>query len=238
MSFSKNYITQKGLALNASLIHEGKLNITRVIGAYQTKPSGDVHDLTNVGTPIIAFQTNQGVVYDRDSSPNRITIPIYYKNDQMAQSKILTEIAVFAEDPEDGEILYCLMVGYDYPISIPAATEASLEITMDIIVELTLSQDTTITLPPSLVFLTKEEAVTLFAPKKHRHQAVDVDETVGATVEAHQRVQDAEIEALKAKTDTGTTSGETVGVNVENASNWRIIDYWGFYDKTTSTFRA
>lgn len=237
MSFTKNYVTQKGLALCAKLIKEDDLTITRILGGDGAKQSADYSAMTLLSNARIQFETNRGVLYDA-ATPNRLTVPIYYNNEKLAAGFNMTEIGVYAEDPDEGEILLCVIPGYDAPLPLPGMYEGRLELTMDIVLELGLADQVQILLPPSLIYLTRPEADDRYWRLTVQYPATEITETVGYTVEQWQRMQDAEIEALKKKTDAGTTSADTHQVGTVPMALWTILNHWGWYDKALGVFKA
>lgn len=237
MSFTKNYMTKKGLELCAKLVKGGELRVTRVLGGDGAKATDDYSSLTELANGRIAFETNRGVLYD-ENEPDRLTIPIYYDNAALAQGFNLTEIGVFAEDPDEGDILLCVVPGYAAPLPLPGMNEGRLELTMDLILQLSLAEEVQILLPPSLVYLTKSEADALYWRLDTQYPATWITETNGETVEAHQRWQDAEIEALRLKTDAGTTAADTRQVPSDPRENWNVKNHWGIYDAVRGVFYA
>lgn len=237
MSFNKAYITHSGLALCAKLIKNDDLRISEVLGGCGITSNTDYADFSQLITPSIVFETNRGIIIDPDH-PNQITIPIYYENQALDQAINLSEIGLFAEDPDEGNILFAILPAYEQPLPLPAQNEGKLELSMDVVLELSLAENVQVVLPPSMIFLTKPEAISLFAPIIHRHDAHEIDESNGNSVESWQRLQDAEIEALKLKTDAGTTSADTHQVPTDPMSNYKILNHWGIYDDKRHIFYA
>lgn len=237
MSFTKAYLTQAGIQLCAKLIKNGELKISAIRGGDGPRLTENYSEQTQMSNALLDMQCNRGILYD-DENPQRITIPIYYENASLADAIQLTEIGLFAEDPDKGEILFCILPAYDQALPLPSREEGRLELTMDILLELSLAPEIQIVLPPSLIFLTKPEADRLYAPKQHRHSANEIDESNGSTTETWQRNQDAEIEALKIKTDAGTTMAETHQRGTEKQIHWMVLDNWGIYDPIKQIFYA
>lgn len=237
MSFSKVYLTQKGIALCAKLIGGQDLEILSVQGGDGPEIDPDYSQQMALSHPCIQFEMHKGVVYDPEY-PKRVTLPIYYSNEELNSGIALSEIGVLANDPDEGEILFCVLPAYDMPLALPGIDEGRLELTMDLMLELSLSPEVSILLPPSVIYLTKPEADVLYATKKHRHPAEEIDESNGYTTEAWQRHQDAQIEALQLKTDAGTTTAETIQRGTVPESNWTVLKHWGIYDREKGVFYA
>lgn len=237
MSFTKAYITQKGVQLCAKILAGEPLEITAVLGGDGQNNQNNYTEQEKLIQPAIEFECPQGIQYD-EAKPKNVTIPIYFQNAKLEKAIYLSEIGVFAKDPDQGEILFCILPAYDAALALPAISEGRLELTMDIILELSLAPEVSIVLPPSLVFITRPEADLLYAKKEHRHQADEIDESIGMTTEAWQREQDAEIEALKLKTDAGTTMAETHQKGAKPEMNWRVLNNWGIYDQEKNLYYA
>lgn len=237
MSFTKAYITQRGVQLCVKILAGETLEITAVLGGDGQNNSEDYTEQEELIHPIIEFECPRGIQYEADK-PRNVTIPIYFQNTELQEAIYLSEIGVFAKDPDQGEILLCILPAYDAALALPAISEGRLELTMDIMLELSLAPEVSIVLPPSLVFLTRPEADLLYAKKEHRHAADKIDESIGMTTEAWQREQDAEIEALKLKTDAGTTMAETHQKGSKPETNWKILNNWGIYDQEKNLYYA
>ena len=243
MAFTKNYITQKGLALNAKLLTGDELNITRVVGAFGADQGIDPSEYTSIGSVLIQFQTNSGVNYDRNSQPNRITIPIYWENSAQTATAQINEIAVFAEDPIDGEILYCIAASYVDAMPLVPFAEGALEITINIVVELSLEPNVNIILPPSIVYLTKPEADALYAKKIHGHKTNEImddrdKEGNSVRLDEGQKAQWDDINAIWAVLQSGSTEAIPVTVDTKTPLKYRIINNRGYYNQQQEAFMA
>lgn len=236
MSFTQAFLTKKGLDLCAKVLSGQELILHSIYAGTGEKVTDDFATQEALSKKEIALQYRE-IRYD-ENQPQAITIPIYYQNDQLQESITVTEIGIFATDPEEGEILFCILPSYDDPLPLPKLQDGRLELTMDVFLQLNLAPDVTITMPASIVFLTRKEADTLYATKQHRHVADQIDESNGYTTEVWQRQQDAEIEALKVKTDSGTTSAETNQRGTYPESNWMVLNDWGVYDAKRNVFYA
>lgn len=238
MAFTKNYITIKGLALAAKVLAGGKLQITRVVGGSGTEPSVPYSDMLALGAESFLFETPRGIVYE-GVKPNQVLLPIYYATRSNPGAFTLSEIGVYAADPDEGEILLCVVPGYDAPLALPSNAEGYLEITLDLIIELLLAPDACIVLPSSLVFITRPEADALYAPKKHRHPADEIDESIGRTTEAHQRWQDEQLAIMRDRVEAGVTSNAIqIEFGPERPLKWRIVNHRGWYDKKLGCYRC
>ena len=95
-------ITNKGLALQAKLIEGHTLNITRAVAG------------TAYVQPVLLLQQTdisdikQTLKFKKVSYPEegKSAVPMFLTNEGLATGYIATQIGVFAEDPDEGEILY------------------------------------------------------------------------------------------------------------------------------------
>lgn len=241
MAFTKMQVTDKGLALAAKLIHGEQLEITRVIGCDGADQGIPLNEYTTAGAPIIAFETVRGVDYDRMGNPAQVTIPLYWKNDKQTTEQRMNEVAIFANDPIDGEILFSISESYGDPMALISLNDGMLELTFTAIIQLSLSPTTVIQLPSSSVFLTRIEADTLYAAKEHTHvpsQILNDRDRNGnlVTLEVAQADQwDAINELLSGK---NVKEAITRRVDTGEPLKWEIQNWWGYYDQNERAFMA
>lgn len=236
MAFTKSFLTEKGLALAAKLIDsDAALTITRVLGGDGPEIPTPNSERSSLQNPAIAFETVEGVQY---IAPDQIAIPVYYENSQLTTSLQLSEIGVFAEDPDDGEVLIAIATSYDAPLALPRLAEGRLELTCHFLLQLSLSPEINITLPSSTVYLTRNEADGRYWRLGVQYPATEIVESVGATVEAHQRWQDEQLKIVVDTLATGTRSALQVDFDSHQPLKWKIIDHNGWYDPANAVFRA
>lgn len=234
-------VTDKGLALNAQLIHNGQLEITRVIGCDGADQAIPLHEYTTVGRQIIELETLRGVEYDRAVNPAQLTIPLYWKNDKQTTEQTINEVAIFANDPIDGEILFAISTSYGDPMALITQNDGMLEFTFTAIIQLSLSPTTIIKLPSSTIFLTRIEGDTLYATKEHTHipsQILNDRDRNGnlVTLEVAQADQwDAINELLSGK---NVKEAITRRVDTGEPLKWQIQNWWGYYDQNEKAFMA
>lgn len=95
-------ITEQGLALEAKLIAGNTLTITKAQSGSGTVSVSDLATQTAVTNPVqtLNFRT---VSYPETGEA---AVPVYLVNDTLTTGYTATQIGIFADDPDDGEILY------------------------------------------------------------------------------------------------------------------------------------
>lgn len=96
-------LTDKGTALQAKLIQGQTLKISRVTTGSKKVPIVDLRQQTDV--------TEGG--YDITLQPSRtegekMILPVLLENTSLKESYDLWQVGFFAEDPDEGEILFCI----------------------------------------------------------------------------------------------------------------------------------
>lgn len=138
-------ITTKGLALEAKLHSGAKLEITRVmIGDGKVPEETNPADLTNLISPIAQATSTKPVTVGTTTS-----FVVEYRNDLnggLGRDIHINEYGVFANDPDDGEVLiYYANLG-DYPEPVKAYTKNGPVVSRRYPVSLTVAEGTEIVL--------------------------------------------------------------------------------------------
>lgn len=129
----QGYFTKKGLALSAKLATGALLTITRVVaGARQT---ADHMETTSLPQPKQTLAVNSPT-----RTGNTATIPVTLAAAQAEEDYTLTELGVYAQDPDEGEILYKL-----YRLDTPVDIKAGSRLVLRFYLEETVSQDVNVT---------------------------------------------------------------------------------------------
>ena len=117
-------ITQKGLALLAKLHSGGTLEITRVmIGEGQVPEVGNLRDLEDLVAPVAQAASTKPVTVGTTTS-----FVVQYRNDLnggLGRDININEYGVFANDPDEGEILLYVANLGDYYEPVPARRQTS-----------------------------------------------------------------------------------------------------------------
>lgn len=238
MAFTRSYITEGGLALLTKLeTREEKLVISAVLGGNGADPGLAPSEMTEIPSAQVEFQTLEGVQY---TAPNQIMIPLYYENSGLTEGVALSEIGIFAKDPDGGETLLAVAVSYHEPLALPRFAEGRLELTVGFLMEFSLAGEIEIVLPSSVVYLTRPEAMKLFWIIGEKYPATEITESVGYNTEEWQRIQDDRIEQILQLLRSGSTAGviyerPTLGVA---PYNWRILNFSGWRNPATGAIEA
>lgn len=110
--------TNKGLALTAKTAAGACLRVTRVVGG-----SGHTADVPNAAQlPEIRQTLAAGAAR---CAGNTAVLPVTLAAVELGATYTLTELGVYAEDPNEGEILYCVY-RLDEPVTIQAGSDTVL----------------------------------------------------------------------------------------------------------------
>lgn len=111
-------LTDKGAALQAKLIDGQTLNITKVMTGASKVPVVNLRQQTDVtdGGKRITLQPAR-------TEGDQVIIPVLLENSGLEESYELWQVGFYAEDPDDGEILYCIAQASERE-NIPSASES------------------------------------------------------------------------------------------------------------------
>lgn len=125
----QGYFTKKGLELCTKLSAGSTLTITRIVAG-----SGETTDPKTVSSlPQIKQEL---AVNTPEQNGNTATIPVTLVAAEAPENYDLTELGVYAEDPEEGEILYKV-----YKLDIPVGIQTGSRLVLRFYLEETLSED-------------------------------------------------------------------------------------------------
>ncbi len=113
-------ITDKGNALQTKLIKGNSLKITRMVTGSGTVPIALLPRQTAVSA------IKQNLEYNISTYPEtgKCKIKTLISNDNLTEGYNCTQLGFYAEDPDEGEILYLIAQASDSKgISVPSATE-------------------------------------------------------------------------------------------------------------------
>lgn len=103
--WANSVITTKGLALQAKLIAGTALTITRAVTGTGTVAAGVLQSQTAV-TGEKQTMTFRGFTYPE---PGRCSLPCRISNTGLTEGYTAKQVGVYAQDPDDGEILFIIM---------------------------------------------------------------------------------------------------------------------------------
>lgn len=111
-------LTDKGAALQAKLIDGQTLNITKVMTGASKVPVVNLRQQTDVtdGGKRITLQPAR-------TEGDQFIIPVLLENSGLEDSYELWQVGFYAEDPDEGEILYCIAQASERE-NIPSASES------------------------------------------------------------------------------------------------------------------
>ena len=124
----QGYFTQKGLGLTAKLAAGATLTITRAVAGSGNTQIPAAVDLSQ---PVQTLAVNSAV-----RSGDTVTLPVSLVAAQAPGNYTLTELGVYAWDPDEGEILYKL-----YKMAAPVHIVAGTSLVMRFFLMETISQD-------------------------------------------------------------------------------------------------
>lgn len=105
--WNKAIVTQKGLALQAKLMAGNSPIITRAVTG-----AGSV-SVSELYKQVIITDERDELTYRKDGitypAPGQAKVPFVLTNEKVTKSYIAKQIGLFADDPDEGEILYIIM---------------------------------------------------------------------------------------------------------------------------------
>ena len=158
--------TQKGLALQSKLLSTDKLEITRVVSGAGSVPVGQLSVQTAV-SDIKQNLTVESLTYDENGKG---LLRVMINNYSLQTGYSMNQIGIYANDPDEGEILYVIAQVTDVAEKIPSITEQPAGFTCGWAFRLTFSNSSniSITITPD-AFITSETADLRYASKSHAH---------------------------------------------------------------------
>ncbi len=130
MAFNTLTITDKGVALQAKVLGGATLTFTKAQSGSGALPGGT--DITAM-TALIAAEQDIVIASVTPSVPNKLTARIDFTNDGLETGYYWREIGLFADDPDDGEILYAYSNAGDEGTFMPAEGEGVTEQIVDLV---------------------------------------------------------------------------------------------------------
>lgn len=240
LNFNTATITEQGLALNTK-VNAGRGNIifTKLrIGAGTYEPDTDMAVLTGLKDP------KQEVPFEKKEIKDAMTVLLHctVNNEGVHESYLINEIGIFAQDPDNGEILYSIATAAGEADTMPAFSGENLvTISLDSYVTVSSSANVQINVQAG-DWVTQEDLEKLKEEVKEDLQGV-IDEEVKEQInEAQQQFQN-QIDTKANKSIllsviipstawTGETAPYTVQVAVEEltGSKQELIEVFVQYE--------
>lgn len=237
MARFKSTITDRGAEVLTAFLAAGKQLVLTSAAAGDGVAQVSQNTLTALVNPInVDAQVGEKTFVE--SNPSYMRIPVQVTNAGLETAQYVREVAIFALDENDAPFMfsYSWLDGEDSDNVLPpcsfldddglAADEGDTVHIHDVAVVVTNQQNSGITVDVgSGSYVTTAQMIAYAAPVLHGHNASQVEESTGETVESVQRRQDFDISAIQEQLDTGFT-----GTTVTHTFAPAQIDQWKGYD--------
>lgn len=145
--WSKAVFTTSGLSLQAKLISGTTLVITKAVAGTGTVDESALASQTAVTGPISSILSLQSGTIDEESA--KCKLPIILTNDNVSTACVVKQIGVYANDPDNGEILF-FIVQDTTGLEVPSKTESpGYSARWNFYVEYGQADNVTVTVDPS-----------------------------------------------------------------------------------------
>lgn len=187
LNFNTATITEQGLALNTK-VNAGRGNIifTKLgIGAGTYGPDTDMSVLTRLKEP------KQEVPFEKKEIKDAMTVMLRctVNNEGVQESYLINEIGIFAQDPDNGEILYSIATAAGEADTMPAFNGENLvTISLDSYVTVSSSANVQINVQAG-DWVTQEDLEKLKEELKEELQGVTIEEVQEQIDQAQQQLQ-------------------------------------------------
>lgn len=188
-SFIQGGLTNAGLALRAKNLAGAPITYTKIMMGDGTLPEGQmIEEITDMVSPVAAINISGC----EKTGENQVTIWGIFTNEQLQQEFYYRELGLYAEDPDEGEILYSYQNAGDGGETIrPAGGSKIIEKTVRIITVVGRTANVTAKINSSLYV-----GFEAFDDLRAR---VDANENGVTSLNSWQVQQDEEIDALAAE---------------------------------------
>ena len=195
--------TQKGLALQSKLLSTDKLEITRVVSGAGSVSVGQLSVQTAI-SDIKQELTVESLTYDENGTG---LLRVMINNYALQTGYSMKQIGIYANDPDEGEILYVIAQVTDVAENIPSITEQPAGFTCGWAFRLAFSNSSniSITISPD-AFITSATADLRYSAKDHSHSDfAKTEDLVGKN-----------LEGKEVSPTYGTTETAAVGAEIFN----------------------
>ena len=197
-------LTDKGTALQAKLVDGQTLHITKVVSGGAKVPVVNLRQQTNVtdgGKEI----TLQPVRIEGDKT----ILPVLLENIGLEEGYDLWQVGIYAQDPEEGEILYCLAQASEAK-HIPSATEGpGFSITWDFVIK------TSNTAP----FEVDVNSVGLVSIEQYQVHAGEIQSLKNSIVNLDERIEDLNADLVETNGQIIKKANQTDLKSINNKLN-------------------
>ncbi|NLU09453.1 MAG: hypothetical protein GXW90_00635 [Tepidanaerobacter acetatoxydans] len=153
-NFSQLVLTRDGIELQAKVQSGTLLKFTRVgVGDGALREGQHLNTLTN----LINYKTSFPINDIKTQGDGTSIIQTVITNKDIEEGFFLREIGIYAEDPDKGEILYCVTNTGMYADFLPPKTLNSVDILLQLITVVGNAENLIIEVDDSLVYATRED---------------------------------------------------------------------------------
>lgn len=236
MARFKSTITDRGAEVLTAFLAAGKQLVLVSAAAGDGVAEVSPNTLTALVNPI-SVNTQIGEKTFVESNPSYMRIPVQVTNAGLEMPQYVREVATYALDENDAPFMfsYSWLDGGDSDNVLPPDSflgregmdgEGDTVHIHDVAVVVTNQENSGISVEVGTgSFVTTAQMTAYAAPILHGHNASEVQESTGETVESVQRRQDFDISAIQEQLDTGFT-----GTTVTHTFAPAQLDQWKGYD--------
>lgn len=170
---SGSIITAKGRALIGKLLSsQGALAITKAAVGSGTVPAGSsADDLTE----LVHYIMGANIIGVGSPAQGEAKVDFEITSSGVISSFLLSEAAIYATDPDDGEILYCYVDLSSDPIQVSAPEAGAIGKLITLSVSMIISNVESITAQISPNSLVRRTELEYYAKKVHSHEISDIN---------------------------------------------------------------
>ncbi len=182
-------VTNKGYALQAKLLSTDKLEITRVVSGSGSCATTQLINQTAV-TDIKQELIVDSLGYDNHGNAR---IKVTLNNTNLSTGYNLSQVGIYATDPDEGEILYAILQT-DKPEPIPSITEQprGFDYSWDFALTYSNAQNVNVTIDPSNA-LSQDKADKRYVQLVKIGEGLELDENGNLRAKAQEITVDAEL---------------------------------------------
>lgn len=152
--FSQLVLTHDGINLQSKVQAGSLLKFTRIgVGDGQLAENQKLNSLSN----LINYKVSYPINDIKNKGDGTSTVKTVISNQNLTEGFFLREIGLYAEDPDLGEILYCVTNTGSYADFLPPKTLNSVDIVLELITVVGNADNVVIEVDDSLVYVTRDE---------------------------------------------------------------------------------
>lgn len=238
MARFKSTITDRGAEVLTRFVAEGRQLVLTHAAVGDGVADVSPNTLTGLANPI-NVNAQIGEKSFIEGVPSYMRIPVQVTNAGLEQNEYVREVSTFIQDENGKPVMfsYSWLDGEDSDNVLPPCSfldsesmegEGDTVHIHDVAVVATTQENSTVTVEVGAgSYVTTGQMIAYSAPAIHGHDAFDMVESTGESVESAQRRQDYDISAIKEQLDTGFT-----GTTVTHSFAAAQLDQWKGYNGT------